>query len=106
NSLTCKQSTLQKEKSMKRNDWKTLCNLALLLSSLALPSTAGLAQASWTPLRPGETLPAPRVFHAMSTWGTRGVILFGGNTNSPSVDLNDTWVWNGITWTNLPQTAP
>src|SRR5258708_28054055 len=95
---------------MNRDDWKSIGKLVVLLYAVAVPASKTGAQASWTQLQangPGSTnQPGARYTHSMSTWGTRGVILFGGSTQFSPFTLNDTWLWNGSTWTNLPQSAP
>ena len=54
-------------------------------------------RASWTELAP-TTSPSVRSGAAMAFDAARGqVVLFGGY--DPSVgDVNETWVWNGATW--------
>src|SRR5207247_97261 len=90
---------------MKRNECKSLGNLAVLLFSLALPAHGAGAQASWTQIQANGTAgahqPLARSGHSMSTWGTRGVILFGGRSVQGNFDLNDTWFWDGTRWNFL-----
>jgi hypothetical protein len=52
--------------------------------------------------------PSDRHDFAISTVPPRGrVVLFGGRTWSPSTDQNDTWEWDGATWTqSFPTTSP
>jgi hypothetical protein len=39
--------------------------------------------------------------------GTGQLVLFGGYDQSNGAELNDTWTWNGSTWTPLtPATSP
>jgi hypothetical protein len=64
-------------------------------------------------LKPAKTSPAPRAGEALSTYsydanGER-TILFGGVTyvGSTKTANNETWVWNGHTWTQVfPTTSP
>lgn len=57
---------------------------------------------SWLELQPEER-PAPREDHAMVFDRARGVVvLFGGQEGSfPRTEFDDTWEWNGTTWTQL-----
>ena len=54
--------------------------------------------ATWAQANPTSS-PSPRAFAAAATQGGN-VVLYGGvgNTDAGSVDLHDTWVWNGATW--------
>lgn len=46
--------------------------------------------------------PGPRVGAGMAYDPALGqVILFGGQTRYSSVEYNDTWAWNGTTWTHI-----
>jgi hypothetical protein len=54
--------------------------------------------AGWTPLSP-PTRPSPRSGHVMAYDSTRmRVVLFGGTSGNGEL-LDDTWEWDGITWT-------
>ncbi|WP_394830590.1 hypothetical protein LVJ94_29195 [Pendulispora rubella] len=61
----------------------------------------------WTQLN--VTGPKPRDGHAMATFGNK-VILFGGygvNATGSTTRLDDTWEWDGTTWTQRsPAVAP
>jgi hypothetical protein len=59
---------------------------------------------TWTPEHP-PTAPSFRDGQAMSSFG-RDIILFGGNQCGPSdlCELDDTWLWDGSTWTLLSPT--
>jgi len=59
---------------------------------------------NWTEEQPSET-PPYRDGQAMARFGT-GVLLFGGNQCGPSdfCGLNDTWFWDGSTWTQQDPT--
>jgi Galactose oxidase, central domain len=56
---------------------------------------------SWTLVQPPAS-PGGRAFHSMAYDATRKkVVLFGGyhGPNSNQVQMNDTWLWDGKTWT-------
>jgi hypothetical protein len=62
---------------------------------------------TWTQLSPA-TSPSARA-RSMIAYdpATSQLVLFGGSTPSGSPSLNDTWTWNGTTWTQLaPATSP
>lgn len=62
---------------------------------------------NWTHLTPAQSPPA-RAYATLVSDGSR-LILFGGTTaNSGSADLlDDTWAWDGTTWTQLePAVSP
>jgi hypothetical protein len=67
---------------------------------------------NWIDLTPAAGLPPARHFYA-ACWdiGRQRYVLFGGQ-NSPSAsstlpDLNDTWEWNGTSWTQMtPANSP
>lgn len=63
---------------------------------------------TWSLLTPADS-PSARSFPAMAFDPRSGqVVLFGGEfSSSPPIALNDTWVWNGITWIQqTTQNAP
>lgn len=67
---------------------------------------------NWSQLSPA-TSPPPRADHHMAYDSGRGVtVLFGGctsyNNNAECTQtVNDTWEWNGVTWTHpTPATSP
>jgi hypothetical protein len=63
---------------------------------------------TWTQ-QTAATSPPPRAVAAMTYDANSGqVLLFGGNGNGVDLPfLNDTWTWNGTTWTQLsPATSP
>jgi hypothetical protein len=65
--------------------------------------TYRLQGSQWTLV--ANTGPVPRDGHAMVAT-PQGVLLFGGNApQSFTVLLNDTWLWNGATWTQLSPAA-
>ncbi len=66
----------------------------------------------WHHLSPA-TSPSPRLGAAMAYDATTGnVVLFGGGTanvppGSPGTHFNDTWTWDGVTWTQqIPAVSP
>ena len=62
---------------------------------------------TWTKLSPAAS-PSVRNSAAMAyDPGTGNVVLFGGNSGVGNLTYNDTWTWNGTTWTQLsPTTSP
>ena len=85
-----------------------LALFAILITSSAVGQTAD----TWTQLSPSHA-PPPRYGAAMAYDSTRHqVVLFGGegpvtNVYGPVPNLNDTWTWDGTTWTQrLPQSSP
>jgi hypothetical protein len=63
---------------------------------------------TWTP-QPARTNPSPRTGAAMDyDAATQQLILYGGQTTAPgSPAVNETWAWDGSTWTQLnPATSP
>lgn len=62
--------------------------------------TNWLAGPSHAPL-----IPTPRISHAMWSDGT-DVFVFGGNLQGGTGVLNDTWRWNGTTWTQVIAAGP
>jgi hypothetical protein len=70
----------------------------------ALMSGGAGAQVQWVKTRP-VTSPGARAYHAMVYDSVRRRILLAGGTVIQT--LNDTWRWNGITWTQyVPGTSP
>lgn len=63
---------------------------------------------TWTLLSSGGTAatPAGRVGHCMDG-GTANLVMFGGSNAPGDVLYNDTWTFNGSTWTQVfPATSP
>lgn len=59
----------------------------------------------WTEETPATTTPPPRYDFAMGYDGVNNrVVIFGGYRNDTQEYLNDTWVWNGTDWTEIPTT--
>jgi hypothetical protein len=80
------------------------CLIALLVGQLAVSgSPAAAATASptpgWTGLNPAAS-PSARAALVAYDPSTSQLILFGGVTAN-SVELNDTWAWNGTTWSQV-----
>jgi len=61
----------------------------------------------WRQLKPAASPPG-RTFGAMAfDPGTQRVLLFGGGAANSDPSRNDTWAWDGTTWTELrPADAP
>jgi hypothetical protein len=81
----------------------------VLFGGFTNPATLGdtwTFQTEWTQLSPA-TSPSPRQGQAMAWDGAAGnVVLFGGN-ESDGTYLNDTWTWDGTTWTQqFPPVSP
>jgi hypothetical protein len=97
--------------------WRTLTVSAAALAAVgvlgAVPPAAASASPQqaldWTNPAPAVH-PSPRVFAAMAYDAATGtVVLFGGYTENgdPSSFQDDTWTWNGTTWTEQhPATSP
>ena len=80
------------------------------VASALLPSpgaTAGTSTPSWTQLNP-DTSPPGRILASMAyDPGTGQLVLFGGAGCTNGSPCNDTWTWNGSTWTQQsPATSP
>src|SRR5580704_17181410 len=78
------------------------------LSPLLLVLASAAAQSlNWTQKSPAASPPV-REGHAMAYDSAHGqVVLFGGDTGTVNAFLNDTWVWDGTTWTQKsPQNSP
>lgn len=70
-----------------------------------LSETWRLVNGSWQQLSPA-TSPGGRIAHSMvSLISSAGVLMFGGR-NPSNQQLNDTWWWNGVTWTMLASGGP
>ena len=72
--------------------------------SVSLPlffCATAAAQSDWNLLSPGSS-PSMRTAHAMSYDLFRDrVVVFGGTPGGLSNALNDTWEFDGTTWTNV-----
>jgi hypothetical protein len=78
------------------------------LSSTSLSDTWEYNGTSWTQRSPPVSPSPAREFPAMAYDALRGkTLLFGGRPGTGSTSLNDTWQYDGTTWTHLfPVTAP
>jgi uncharacterized repeat protein (TIGR02543 family) len=62
---------------------------------------------TWTQLSPATSAPLRQDSSMAYDPGTGQLVLFGGYDQSNGAELNDTWTWNGGTWTQLtPATSP
>lgn len=59
---------------------------------------------SWKQILPA-TSPDARVFHAIGFDSVRGQVILVGGLNGSEL-LEDTWVWNGVTWAKLSESGP
>ncbi len=56
----------------------------------------------WSEINIGGSNPGDRTYHEMVFDAARNnVILFGGYSNDKNRYINDTWVWDGVTWTDV-----
>jgi hypothetical protein len=63
--------------------------------------------ANWTEQNPATVPPAREVAGMATDPATGQVVLFGGNNCTTDGYINDTWTWNGSTWTEqFPSTSP
>jgi hypothetical protein len=73
----------------------------LLYSSInGVPSTLTWDGVKWNALS-GQSPPARQAASMASDPVTGEPILFGGLSLNPPAYLNDTWAWNGLSWTHL-----
>jgi serine/threonine protein kinase len=62
---------------------------------------------TWTQRFPATSPPARYLASMAYDPAARQLVLFGGDSNSTGGYLNDTWTWNGTTWTQrFPATSP
>jgi len=63
---------------------------------------------AWNNVTPVGISPTARSFAAMAyDWINARLVLFGGNIGGSPAQVNDTWTWDGLTWTQLsPATVP
>jgi eukaryotic-like serine/threonine-protein kinase len=62
---------------------------------------------NWSQARPATSPPARQGATMAYDAAAGQLILFGGETGTSSGLLNDTWTWNGTTWSQLePATSP
>jgi hypothetical protein len=77
------------------------------------PDTWSFSGGTWKGLAEGSVVvPPPRIYAGLATLGAN-VVLFGGfqggalNDSGTPISLNDTWVWNGMSWAQQkPTTVP
>src|SRR5262249_54212084 len=57
---------------------------------------------------PWPSIPSANYYHAMAYHSARGrVVLFGGSVWAGPTVIDDTWEWDGVTWTRrTPLTRP
>ncbi|MCB9879096.1 MAG: hypothetical protein H6835_15985 [Planctomycetes bacterium] len=68
-------------------------------TSSYLAGTWEFANGAWSQ-RPNGGLPPRRFGHAMAYDAARGrVVMFGGRTYAGTIFLQDTWEWDGTSWT-------
>lgn len=63
---------------------------------------------NWVVATDGTADPTKRCYHASTYDPLRGgTVVFSGSTAGSIANLDDTWLWNGTTWTDLqPTTSP
>lgn len=67
-----------------------------------LQDTWRYANGAWSQAATGFPVPPRRFGHAMASDSARQrVVMFGGRTNAGTIYLQDTWEWDGATWTPL-----
>jgi hypothetical protein len=59
---------------------------------------------AWTQLSPATSPPAREAASMAYDPGTGQLVLFGGQDQNAFPHLNDTWTWNGTTWTQQSPT--
>jgi hypothetical protein len=60
---------------------------------------------SWTDVTPAEGNPPGRYNHAMAYDSTAGRVMVFGGMDSGSRTLQDTWAWDGASWTDVTHLA-
>jgi len=73
-----------------------------------LADTWEYANGIWQQRVTGAATPPPRFGHGMAYDSARSrVVMFGGRTRSGTIFLDDTWEWNGSSWTaHTPASRP
>jgi hypothetical protein len=73
----------------------------------AFPAAASAQAATWTQQTPATSPPARYGASMAYDAATGNVVLFGGTGVAETGNLDDTWTWNGSTWTQqTPATSP
>jgi hypothetical protein len=70
--------------------------------TVALADTYTFANGTWTAKSPASSPPA-RAYAATAFVRDKGVVVYGGSDIGST--LNDMWVWNGSTWTEVAQSG-
>jgi hypothetical protein len=60
---------------------------------------------NWTSITPSGTSPPARGFHAMSYDPTRNATVLFGGVDGDQNNFNDTWEWDGQSWTKITSSA-
>ena len=74
---------------------------------IASPPAAGdspVSPLAWSTISPPTAPPALEYASAVYDSDNKTIVLFGGERQDGGLS-NDTWVWNGSTWTDYPATA-
>jgi hypothetical protein len=80
--------------------------VALLGGPIASPPAAGdnlVSPLAWSTLSPPAAPPPLAYASAVYDSDNKTIVLFGGQLQDSPLS-NDTWVWNGSTWTDYPAT--
>ena len=85
-----------------------VCLATISVAELPTPEArAATPTTTWTQQSPAHSPPGRDVASMAYDPGTGQLVLFGGVNTSSSGFLNDTWTWNGTTWTQQsPTTSP
>jgi Galactose oxidase, central domain len=91
--------------------WGFLVGLAAAMAAvagpIASPSAAGdnpVTPLAWSTISPPTAPPALKYASAVYDSDNKTIVLFGGERRDGTLS-DDTWVWNGSTWTDYPATA-
>ena len=91
---------------------KALGVMAMLITTMAvIPATASGAtstpKSTWTQLSPVSSPPGRSQTSLAYDPRMHRLVLFGGTATNGGFGPNDTWTWNGTTWSQLsPSTSP
>ncbi len=61
--------------------------------------------AAWTDVTPVSGNPSPRALHAMAYDPANGVTVLFGGLGTSSTHFDDTWEWDGSSWTDVTPTG-